>query len=282
MVIANISDIILDIVHKLDDKSVTDFIAQKGKELATGIDVNTVLSNGILFFVEKQEHQNLITSTVREIKHYVLAHQELIREKVKQESYSIIPKFIDDTLADKITNGIAKYFQEVETNVQHPLRREIEAKVIAFSSEIKNEEKWQKKLNQLKDYLLREDKVNDYAKDIWDAIKSTLVQELSSNDTVLKTYLRNNIATLSQNLKNNTALQYKIDCWVRAKAYHYLLRNTHKFGELISSTMENWQGKELSNKLELEVGKDLQFIRVNGTLVGGIVGLIIHAVSRFL
>lgn len=64
-------------------------------------------------------------------------------------------------------------------------------------------------------------------------------------------------------------------------AYKYILRNTHQASTLISSTVGNWQGKELSQKLELEVGKDLQFIRVNGTLVGGLVGLIIYTISHF-
>jgi len=68
---------------------------------------------------------------------------------------------------------------------------------------------------------------------------------------------------------------------VRVTAYKYILKNTHQAGNLISSTVGNWQGKELSEKLELEVGKDLQFIRVNGTLVGGLVGLIIYTISHF-
>lgn len=76
-------------------------------------------------------------------------------------------------------------------------------------------------------------------------------------------------------------LQHKIDHWIRVTAYKYILRNTNKFGELISETVGNWQEKELSQKLELEVGKDLQFIRINGTLVGGLVGLIIYTIVHF-
>ncbi|HAI81248.1 MAG TPA: DUF445 domain-containing protein, partial [Chryseobacterium sp.] len=80
------------------------------------------------------------------------------------------------------------------------------------------------------------------------------------------------------NLKDDENFQNKIDHWVRVTAYKYILKNTHQAANLISSTVGNWQGRDLSRKLELEVGKDLQFIRVNGTLVGGLVGLIIYTV----
>ena len=83
-------------------------------------------------------------------------------------------------------------------------------------------------------------------------------------------------------MKQDQNLQNKIDGWVRTTAYRYILKNTNQFGSLISSTVGNWQGKELSQKLELEVGKDLQFIRINGTLVGGLVGLIIYTLSKLI
>ncbi|WP_394801007.1 DUF445 family protein [Niabella ginsengisoli] len=87
---------------------------------------------------------------------------------------------------------------------------------------------------------------------------------------------------LTDNLKHDQALQQKLDRWIRHTAYRYILRNTAKAGELISNTVGDWEGKELSNKLELEVGKDLQFIRINGTIVGGLVGLIIYTITRFI
>ena len=78
---------------------------------------------------------------------------------------------------------------------------------------------------------------------------------------------------MAHNLKGDPAFQQKVNKWTQRTAYKYILKNTSRVGDLISSTVGNWQGKELSNKLELEVGKDLQFIRINGTLVGGLVGL---------
>ena len=103
--------------------------------------------------------------------------------------------------------------------------------------------------------------------------EKTLTEELIQEHSSLKIILHKNIAEFSENLRTDEKLQHKIDHWVRVTAYKYILRNTNKFGDLIADTVGNWQGKEL-RKLELEVGKDLQFIRINGTLVGGLVGFI--------
>ena len=108
-----------------------------------------------------------------------------------------------------------------------------------------------------------------------------MIDELNLPNSSIKAYLKRNLVEWAKNLQHDEVLQNKIDSWIRTTAYKYILKNTHQFGNLISSTVGNWEGKELSEKLELEVGKDVQFIRVNGTIVGGLVGLIIYTITHF-
>jgi uncharacterized membrane-anchored protein YjiN (DUF445 family) len=211
----------------------------------------------------------------------VINNQDIVKERVKKESYFLIPKFVDDTIAEKITGGLSKFFEEVESDPEHSLRAEITKKLYAFSADIQSEAKWEDEFRSIKNNFLKEEKLTQYSKDIWISIKKSLSKELEEDGSALKTYLRKNLTELSQNLQTDEKLQYKIDHWVRVTAYKYILKNTHQAASLISSTVGNWQGKELSEKLELEVGKDLQFIRVNGTLVGGLVGLIIYTITNF-
>ena len=275
------STIILDILNKLDDEAVINFISKKAQEMTNDLKVNSILGNGLDYILEKNDHQRLVTGLSKQIKTYVLNNQEMVRDRVKKESFALVPKFVDDKIADKITQGLSKYFDEIETNLEHPLRDEITQKLFAFSTDLKKNEAWEKELSTIKDSFLKEEKILIYAKDIWESIKKSLMKELNDEDSALKKYLLKNLNELSFNLQNDEKLQYKIDHWIRVTAYKYILKNTHQFGDLISSTVGNWQGKELSNKLELEVGKDLQFIRVNGTLVGGLVGLIIYTIAHF-
>lgn len=281
VLIYEVSAIVLNIVQKLDNESVVKFISRKAGEMTSELKINQIIGNGLEYILEKNEHQKLVTNLSRQVKEYVLQNHDLVRERVKKESFSLVPKFVDDTIADKITKGLSGYFEEVENDPEHSLRKEISDKLENFAAELKTDDRWKDNFQEIKNSFLNESKMASYANDIWHSIRKNIVDELSKEDSAVKIYIRKNLVELSQNLQNDENLQYKIDHWIRVTAYKYILKNTHQFGELISSTVGNWEGKELSQKLELEVGKDLQFIRINGTLVGGLVGLIIYTVAHF-
>ena len=276
-----LSNIVLDILNKLDDTEVVNFIGKKAKEMTDDVKINEIIGNGLDYVLDKNDHQRFITNLSKQIKDYVLNNQKMVKERVKSESFFLIPKFVDDGIAEKITKGLSNYFEEVELDENHSLRAEITQKLYEFSKEIQTEEKWVEEFRTIKNDFLKEEKIQQYSTDIWNSIKKSLSKELEEEQSALKNYLRKNLAELSENLKTDEKFQNKIDNWVRVTAYKYILKNTHQFGALISSTVGNWEGKELSEKLELEVGKDLQFIRVNGTIVGGFVGLIIYTVTEF-
>lgn len=281
VLIKNLSDIILDILNKLNDCEVSEFISKKVSEMTDNIKLNAVLGNGINYLLDKNDHQKIITNLSKQIKDYIIENDEMIQERVKKGSYSFIPSFVDQKIAEKISSGLSDFFKEVEEDSNHEIRGLITKKIYEFSSDLKEDPKWIDEFKTIKNDLLKNERLSEYSTDIWNSIKKTLFEELQNDDSTLKKYLSKNLNEFSQNLKTDENLQNKIDHWVRVTAYKYILKNTHQAGNLISSTVGNWQGKELSEKLELEVGKDLQFIRVNGTLVGGLVGLIIYTISNF-
>lgn len=281
ILIKNLSEIVLDILHKLDDTAVSQFISKKVQEMTDDIKLNKIVGNGISYIIEKNDHQRIVTNLSSQIKNYILDNDEMIKERVKKGSYTFIPAFVDNKIADKIATGLSDFFREIEEDLQHEIRGLITQKIQEFSVDLKEDPKWDEEFKNIKNDLLKGDKLNEYSNDIWLSIKNTLIYELQQEESSLKKYLSKNLTEFSENLKTDESLQNKIDNWIRVTAYKYILRNTHQFGSLISSTVGNWQGKELSEKLELEVGKDLQFIRVNGTLVGGLVGLIIYTIAHF-
>lgn len=281
ILIKNLSDIVLDILNKLDDSAVSGFISKKVSEMTNDIKFNVIIGNGINYLLDKNDHQRIITNLSKQIKDYIIENDEMIEDRVKKGSYSFIPSFVDNKIAEKIASGLSDFFKEVEEDPQHEIRSLITKKIYEFSQDLKEDPKWEDEFKNIKDGLLKNDKLNEYSNDIWISIKNTLTKELQEDQSSLKKYISQNLNEFSQNLKTDEKLQNKIDHWVRVTAYKYILKNTHQFGNLISSTVGNWKGKELSEKMELEVGKDLQFIRVNGTLVGGLVGLIIYTIAHF-
>lgn len=276
------SSILLDILQKLDDKDVVSFITHKATEMTNAIKINKLIGNGIDYVIQKNDHQKLITNLSGQIKNYILQNQDIVTERVEKESYFFIPRSVDKKISEKIVTGLSHYFEDIEHNAAHPLRQEITEKILLFSDELKTETKWEDEFLSIKNEFLKTEKLTQYAQDIWTSIKTSLTNELTQEQSALKQYLQKNLNQLAYNLKSDKELQNKIDGWIRATAYKYILKNTQEAGHLISTTVGNWEGKELSRKLELEVGKDLQFIRINGTIVGGLVGLIIYSISHFI
>lgn len=282
ILINELSSILKDILIKLDDKSVEIFIADKAKDMAGSIKINGVIGNGITYLLNRNDHQDIITNLSSQIKNYILANEKLVSDRVEKESFFFIPKSVDHKIAEKITEGLSQYFLEVEENPNHPLRAEITNKILAFADELKTDSKWETEFDQIKAEFLKTDKLQKYAADVWQTLKASLIKEFTDNNSNLKGYIKRSLGDFVHNLQNDDAFQYRIDHWVRVTAYKYILKNTKTFGNLISTTVGNWEGRELSRKLELEVGKDLQFIRINGTIVGGLVGLLIYTIANFI
>lgn len=274
-----LSMVVRDIISKLNDDEVVNFIENKAREMTSELRINTMVGNGLSYILDRNDHQKMITSLAKEIKFYVAENRQIIQKRVKKDSYFLIPKFVDNTIAEKITDGLVNFFEEVENDYQHSLRQEITNKLYTFSNDIISDEEWYYEFKSIQRDFIESGKLRSYSEGIWVSIKKTLSSELDHDHSAMKNYVRKNLKSLAENLVSDADLKNKVDRWVRFTAYKYLLRNTHQVHGLISSTVGKWEGRELSEKLELEVGKDLQFIRVNGTLVGGLVGLIIYTIA---
>lgn len=270
------------IIQNTNDKAVTRFITHKLKSLLNDMKLNEALAGALNLVIQRGDHEKMVNYILKNVREYVIHNEALVRQKVKQESYFLIPGFVDNIIAARLTKGLARYMGEIENDPSHKLRADIKARLEQFIESIKTDARWQQELQEIKDSLLAGDKISEYASAAWKSFQSGISNDLSAERSAIKNYLRKSLKEMVQNLENDEALRHKIDGWIRFNAYKYILRNTDKAGELISNTVGNWKGKELSNKLELEVGKDLQFIRINGTLVGGLVGLLIYTITRFI
>ncbi|MEO6834140.1 MAG: DUF445 domain-containing protein [Chitinophagaceae bacterium] len=268
-----------DILDKLDDAVVARFLARKAERLKDSVHLNKMASQLGHYLLAQGEQQQVITAIAKSVKEYVSHNEELVREKVKGESYFFIPGFVEDKLAAKITAGLERYFEEVELETNHRLRGEISRQLALFFDDLGTTEKWDIFFKDILDNLLSAEKLEGFASAVWTTMKASIKAELSNTDSGLAKYLSNMLDEQVAMLQTDTVLQEKIDSWIRQTAYKLVLRNADTVGTLISTTVGNWQGKDLSEKLELEVGKDLQFIRINGTIVGGLVGLLIHTLT---
>lgn len=279
-----ISEKIVQLVNGIDEENATDFITQKSKELLHEIELKTLISKSLDYIMEEKEHQKLLSFILQKIETHIWENKSLVQEKVSSKSAFFIPKFVDDILADKITEGLANYVAEIIKDPEHSVRKEVDSQLNAFSKDIQTSSAWSTKIENIKSQIINSKSIDKYALQMWKYLKDYINNDLAkpTTDSTLKQYFYKYIQKLSLQLHTDVELQQKINRQIQKTAYQFILKNRHEVGILISRTVGNWQGKELSRKLELEVGKDLQFIRINGTVVGGLAGVLIYAITQFL
>lgn len=274
-----IINLIKKIIQDLDDDEVENFMANKSAEILKSIDYQKITSSGIHYMIEKGEHIKLLETLLPQIKEYVDESQQMIRDRIS-ENRPFISFLAGKRISRELTDGLTAFIEEIEVNKQHFVRQKLTQNLEEFAEELLISEKWNEKFEQLKNELISAENLRNYTDDAWDSIKKMLWKNIEDPKSSLKNYLHKNIEKLSENLTNDEELGLRINKWIRHFLYRMILKNRTEVERLISSTVSGWEGKELSDKLELEVGKDLQFIRINGTLVGGLVGLIIYIVTQ--
>ncbi|WP_417266169.1 DUF445 domain-containing protein [Brumimicrobium sp.] len=267
------------IISDLKDKDVETFLAIKGTEILHEIDFQKITSSGIDYFIEKNEHIHLLEVLLPQIKGYINESEELIRQRL-YENRPFLAFLAGKKISTEVVDGLVKFLDEVDADKEHFVRKKLTENLRNFSNDVIVSESWNKKFDNLKQEVLTEQNLRPYTDDAWQSIKGLLVQNLENPDSQLHGYLKSNIQKFSHSLSHDQALSSRINSWVRHFLYRMVLKNRDEVEALISRTVAGWKGKELSEKLELEVGKDLQFIRINGTLVGGFVGLLIYTLTQ--
>ncbi|WP_264846483.1 DUF445 domain-containing protein [Capnocytophaga catalasegens] len=275
-----IRKIIVSYLLSTNDKAITRFLSEKISDFTPKIPANKLLSQAIFYLYEHRWQDKILTYLLNQIDKYLAQNKHLIQDKVQ---FALLPDFVNALLSQKITEGLQDFITEIIQNPTHAIRKEIDQKIVSFTKELSYSPQWEQSLSELKNQWLSKENLQPHITNLWFFIKTQLLEDLEKQqNSNIDIFLNKNIDKLASSLANDFSKQQQIDRWIQKNIYQFVLRNKSQINTLISNTIGNWHGRELSEKLELEVGKDLQFIRINGTLVGGLVGLIIYILTRLI
>ena len=269
-------------LSKFNDEDITRIIYTQAAALVDKIPVHKLAGEGLAKVVNENMHQDWITTLATYLGKFLYDNQDLVKQKVKDESHFLIPGFVDNLIAEKITNGGIRYMEEIAGDKDHPVRKKLGDKLQEIAADIKQGGTWANRLNNLKDELLSPQHLADYSGTVWQYIKKQIEQDFDKPSSGIAKYIDKVLYDMGDSLSNDIIRQQRIDQFVQLQAFKLLIKYRHTAGEMISQTVANWPSRQLSEKLELEVGKDLQYIRINGTLVGGTVGLLIYLLTQWL
>jgi uncharacterized membrane-anchored protein YjiN (DUF445 family) len=184
---------------------------------------------------------------------------------------------VDDVVFEKIYVSLLRFIGEVTDNPDHEIRTLLAERTSTLVEQLKTSPELGARGEELKHQLINHPDFQAWTDGLWDGLKTSLVAAAEQPDSDLRLRLEQLALTTGERLRNDPELRRKVDAWVGNLAAHLAERSGPEAAALIATTVERWDADETSNRLELLVGRDLQFIRINGTLVGGLVGLLIHA-----
>ncbi|WP_017497802.1 DUF445 domain-containing protein [Flavobacterium sp. WG21] len=272
-------NIIPGVLKTIKDEDIKRFIQTQFKEKLEAINFGDWVALALEPLQKGNVKEELLTNVLNVMSTELSNNKDLIRKKVKASTPFLSFGLADKSITEGVFNGLADFLNEAK----HPgsaIRIKIDEYVYNFLDKVKHSEEMREKINNMILNFAGKKEVQDYVNGIWDEIKRSISADLEKGE---ESSIKKNISGLIQGfgngLKEDIVMIDKINNFIKNDLLSMLLNNKKVIGDLISSTVKSWDGKEVSEKLELEIGKDLQYIRINGTLVGGLIGLVIYAVE---
>ncbi|MCC9043071.1 DUF445 domain-containing protein [Myroides sp. M-43] len=269
------------ILSELDDDTIIHLMTAKAKEGIRAINIQSFVSKGVSYAIDQNEHNKLLDIILPKAQVYVEEHRQEIYDNVIEKK-PILGLIGGKAVTNQLVNGINTFLEDIARDPNHKIRKEITLRLEMLAVDIEASPSWKAKFDEILNQFITDEKINTYMSDLWQSTKTSLLAQLEDKQSTLRTYITKSIARVADDLENNEENKAKINKWIQHTIYKVALKNTKEVGQLIRNTVDSWDGQELSDKLELEVGKDLQYIRINGTIVGGLVGLLIYIITSYL
>jgi uncharacterized membrane-anchored protein YjiN (DUF445 family) len=283
LIAENIASIIPAILNTLDDDAVKRFIEDKVLNKITGDDVAHLGGNLLQVLIANKKHDVLFNELVNIVFRLFDENKELIRKQLKKEIPWILRTIsVDKQIYEKIVDIVDDTFVGVNKDVNHPLRKHFNQSIENFINDLLHSDRFNGKIEELKNELLQNPLVSQYFDGMWQDLKQYLLDALSQQNSSIREQLQKSVYNICMNLVNDEALRQRISTWVLDSILTLATKYRHEIGSIIAGTIQKWDKETLSSKLELQVGKDLQYIRISGTLVGGTIGFFLHLFSHII
>ncbi|ETD32909.1 membrane protein [Williamsia sp. D3] len=213
---------------------------------------------------------------------FALGSQDLIDRVIDKDGPAWAPKFVNSLVGDRLYRELVEFTFKVRSDPDHQVRQAMTAMLVQLATDLQNDPATIAKLEAIKTEMLERDEVTGAASTAWNAGKALIEQLLADPNGTLRATLTDSIIQVAVRIRDDEVLQNKMNQWMVRVARHVSQNYSQEIISVITETVRGWDADDTSKKIELQVGRDLQFIRINGTVVGSLAGLTIYTVSVLL
>jgi uncharacterized membrane-anchored protein YjiN (DUF445 family) len=272
--------VIAGIADALGDEEIQENLQRAVEERIRALELTPMLGGAIELAMEGGHHHVLIDATLRGVARTIEENQDLLQERIHQESPWWMPEPVDQMLFEKVYDGVQRFVRDVTADPDHEIRRHLDTRALQLADRLKASPELRAQGEQLKAEMLNHPEYQAWAEGLWTDLKQQLVRAAGEPESELRRRLQAWTITTGERLAHDSDLRHRVNTWVVSMSRQVVEQSGGEVADLIASTVDRWDAREASRRLELLLGRDLQFIRINGTLVGALVGLLIHSVTQ--
>ena len=251
-------------------------------ERAKRVEVAPLVGRVIDVAIEGEHHQTLLNAVLQALDGFMDENLDSFRNRLTQESPWWVPETVDDVVFDKIYSAVRRFLTEVDQDGHHEIRRELDQRSAKLAQDLRTSPELIARGEELKSEFLAHPEVRAWSNNLWLKMKAGLLEATEDPQSSLRLALEEALVDAGSKLSTDPELRAKVDDWINGAVGYVAEQFRGEVSELIATTVQGWDTEETAERIELQVGRDLQFIRINGTLVGGLAGLIIFSVSELL
>lgn len=277
-----LSDVLRGVLEVLDDDEIQRGIEQIVQSRIDAVDAAPLLGKVLDATVEGGHHQRLLDAVLVGLGGFMEDNRSTFQNRIYEESPWWVPEGIDDRVLDKIYTAVGRFLTDIKASPDHEVRRTVDQRARGFATRLRDDPALAARGDELKAELLAHPEVRSWIDSLWSEAKRALLAAGDDEHSELRLRVTHSLQQFGDRLASEPELQTKVDAWVSQAVGHLVSNYRAEVSDIISSTVEKWDADATAEKIELQVGRDLQFIRINGTVVGGIAGFVIHAVGQLL
>jgi uncharacterized membrane-anchored protein YjiN (DUF445 family) len=226
-------------------------------------------------------HEQLLDHVLAAVRTYIAVHEDQILAIVEERSRWWVPRRVDRKVAKEIAGGLIAYLEDLGKR-DHDARATFDAAIEQLVSDLRHDPVFRERVNAMRDRFLAAPEVNAYFQSLWQGLRAMLEQEMAQSNSRLRQALSGILRSIGSAIAEDPALQARMDTRIEEGIQTLIVPWRREIGRFVADVVRSWEASTIVDRVELAVGKDLQYIRLNGTLVGAAVGCAIFALSQLV
>ena len=265
----------------LRDEDVQQVIDHSLAERVRAMHLAPLIGRILSVVTENDRHQEVLDEVIELASRVVNDNSEIIRSRIEAETPWWIPTAVDDKIFKRVLGAIQRLLTELSADPNHALRQRFDAALHEFIDRLNSSPEFAARVDAWKEEFLENDAARRFSASVWQDAKAALARYAANPEPKAPGVIENALTTFGQKAIDDVELLAKLDKFAVDVAVFLVGRYQDEVADLIATTVASWDPEITSKRVELAIGRDLQFIRINGTIVGGLAGMVIYLISSF-